>query len=202
MISHDNYQTLTEISTPLMYSTFFVDLLEDSPRSKESIKEEIHEILGDKVYQIEDAEENVAFLETGLMETLLVIEAIAWVAILMTVLGFVSALSSSYIERTREIAILRTLGLYEKEVNRVFYLEIFVQVVAAGLSGVLAGYSIAYLVFLVLNLFMQIPSRLAFPWGTFFRTFFVSFILLALTLKVLFRFFHKKKTIVESMRQI
>jgi ABC-type antimicrobial peptide transport system permease subunit len=152
------------------------------------------------VFQIHDSRAEALAFEEEMLFASIIMEAIGWVAIFMAVLSMVSSTSSIYLERTREVAIMRVLGLYNREVNRLFYLEILILLFAAGLSGSCSGYLIAWLLYSQINLFIQIPPITPLPIATLVRTFGISIFFLTIGLWLMFKRFHNKFTLVEVLK--
>ncbi len=91
----------------------------------------------------------------------------------LTVVGlglcFFSLLASTMAnvaEQTKDIAVLRAIGLSGPKVVRVFVYEAFALVMSASLLGILVGTSVAWTFNLQRTLFTQLPVPLFVPWGT------------------------------------
>ncbi|MDO5735041.1 MAG: ABC transporter permease [Propionibacteriaceae bacterium] len=92
-----------------------------------------------------------------------VINALLALAIVISVLGIVNTLGLSVMERTREIGLLRAVGMTRPQLRRVIRLESVVVAVLGSLLGV--GLGIGFGVVLVRLLRDSGITNLAIPWG-------------------------------------
>jgi ABC-type antimicrobial peptide transport system permease subunit len=107
--------------------------------------------------RIGDSEESFAIIKY-------VLTGILIGTVLIGLFGLISSSYSSVLERRREIAIIRTLGLYPSEVSRMFQLESLILLLASGGSGGIIGFLLAYLLTQNMVLFTESPSIFAIPW--------------------------------------
>ena len=68
-------------------------------------------------------------------------------------------------EQTKELAVLRALGLTIKRVTRIFILEAFTLVASASLLGIFIGAALAWALQLQRGIFTQFPLIAPFPWN-------------------------------------
>jgi putative ABC transport system permease protein len=89
--------------------------------------------------QIEDVEEFVASQEAQVDQLLAVITVFLLLAILIAVIGIVNTLALSVFERTRELGLLRAVGMLTKQVRRMIRVEAVIVAVFGALLGVVLG---------------------------------------------------------------
>jgi ABC-type antimicrobial peptide transport system permease subunit len=89
---------------------------------------------------------------------------------LAMIISFFSLTSSMYAnisEQTKEIGMLRALGVRKRWIQRVYTLEAFTLVTAATAMGLGMGTAVAYTVTAQRALFTQLPVPFQFPWVIF-----------------------------------
>ena len=96
-------------------------------------------------------------------QTFLITYALLAVAIVVAVLGIVNTLAALIIERTRELALLRVLGMTVAEVRRMLMLESAVLGVTSTLAGLAMGYVLSWILIFVVN-------KQSFGWTIEFHT--------------------------------
>ena len=95
---------------------------------------------------------------------LYLVYALLGLAIVIAVLGVVNTLALSVVERTREIGLLRAIGLARRQLRRMIRLESVVIAVFGAVLGLALGLVWGVCVQQVLAL--QGMKALAIPWGT------------------------------------
>jgi putative ABC transport system permease protein len=81
------------------------------------------------------------------------------VGLLGAVLLIMKTMSSHLLERSREIGTLKAVGWTRQEIQRQLTAEAFIQTLAGGMLGILAGYFISYLLSFI-SITMPIPWEL------------------------------------------
>jgi ABC-type antimicrobial peptide transport system permease subunit len=84
--------------------------------------------------------------------------------VIIGLFGLIASAYSSILERRREIAITRTLGLYPSDINRMFLLESLILLLSSGGAGGIIGILLSYLLSQNMILFTESPSVFALPW--------------------------------------
>jgi putative ABC transport system permease protein len=92
-----------------------------------------------------------------------IIYALLGLAVIIAILGIVNTLALSVIERTREIGLLRAVGLSRRQLRRMVRLESVIVAVLGAVLGVLMG--VAFGVALQRAIADQGIDVLAIPWG-------------------------------------
>jgi putative ABC transport system permease protein len=95
---------------------------------------------------------------------LYLVYALLGLAIVIAVLGVVNTLALSVVERTREIGLLRAIGLARRQLRRMIRLESVVIAVFGAVLGL--GLGLVWGVCMQQVLALQGMGTLAFPWGT------------------------------------
>lgn len=122
------------------------DIVDDSPMVTVSDPEALADAQKDQINQI-------LYLMYGLLG----------LAIVIAVLGIISTLWLSVIERTREVGLLRAVGLSRAQLRRMIRLESVVVAVFGALLGLLLG--VAFGAGLIYALRDQGLTEFAVPWG-------------------------------------
>jgi len=86
------------------------------------------------------------------------------IAMLISFFSLMSSMFTNVYEQTKEIAILRALGISKFSLYRIYIYEAFVLVMASSLLGVIIGTVVSYTMTLQQLLFTQLPIPFAFPW--------------------------------------
>lgn len=135
-----------------------------SGRSVSEIKDKVGDAVADlPLISVSDVESVTEQNTAAVDQMLAVIYALLGLAIVIAVLGIVNTLALSVIERTREIGLLRAIGLTRRQLRRMINLE---SVVVALLGAVLGiGLGLAFGVALQRPLADQGLDQLDIPWG-------------------------------------
>ncbi|MBY9014092.1 MAG: ABC transporter permease [Candidatus Lokiarchaeota archaeon] len=120
--------------------------------------------------------------------------------VIICLFGLLSSSYSSIIERKKEIAIIRTLGLKGKEIGRMFTIESLIIMLSSGTIGILVGWVTSLLLSVSMNLTSDLPNIPAFPLTDMIVIFTISIIFTLIGMKVLLNKSRKKK-IVDIYRE-
>ncbi len=202
MISHAEYLKYMALPSPAWVEKIFVKVQDDKgTATMDAIQRYIIDTYGDQyglyvANVISNIEEDSSTFDT----IALVFELILNFTIIICLFGLLSATYSTILERRREIAVVRTLGLRGGGVTTMFSLEALVTFLSSSFSGTIVGYVTAYLLSSVMNLFTESPTMMGFPFSTFIRTFMISIAFLLIGLWFLLRKVKKQK-IIEIYRE-
>ena len=86
------------------------------------------------------------------------------IAMAISFFSLSSSMYSNIMEQSKEIFILRSIGLSKSWIRRVYLYEGFILVFVSSFLGVFIGTIVAYTMFLQQALFTQIPQPFIFPW--------------------------------------
>ncbi|MFI1676050.1 ABC transporter permease [Streptomyces sp. NPDC020607] len=114
--------------------------------------------------QVRDQADYKELIRQQIAVMLYLVYALLGLAIVIAVLGVVNTLALSVVERTREIGLLRAIGLGRRQLRRMIRLESVVIAVFGALLGLALGMVWGVAVQQVLAL--QGMKELAFPWTT------------------------------------
>ena len=84
-------------------------------------------------------------------QTFLITYALLAVSLIVAVLGIVNTLSALILERKREIALLRVVGMSARQISTMVVLESFVIGAASSVIGLVSGYVLSYILIFVVN---------------------------------------------------
>lgn len=96
-------------------------------------------------------------------QTFLITYALLAVAIVVAVLGVINTLAALILERTRELALLRVLGMSIAQVRRMLLLESSVLGLTSTVAGLTMGYVLSWILIYVIN-------KQSFGWTIAFHT--------------------------------
>ena len=114
--------------------------------------------------QVRDQADYKRLVRNQISVLLYLVYALLGLAIVIAVLGVVNTLALSVVERTREIGLLRAIGLARRQLRRMIRLESVVIAVFGAVLGLTLGLVWGVCVQQVLAL--QGMKALAIPWGT------------------------------------
>jgi putative ABC transport system permease protein len=120
-------------------SQIVVQIAEDNDAIRESVADEIRSLFNDQVSVIEPASLlNIMGQILGVVE--LFLAGIAGISLLVAGIGIMNIMIVSLMERTREIGILKALGMKNRNVLLVFLSESVIIGALGGILGVVLGY--------------------------------------------------------------
>ncbi|MET7929615.1 FtsX-like permease family protein [Streptomyces sp. NPDC005349] len=114
--------------------------------------------------QVRDLADYKKLVHDQIAVLLYLVYALVGLAIVIAVLGVVNTLALSVVERTREIGLLRAIGLSRRQLRRMIRLESVVIAVFGAVLGLTLGVVWGLAIHEVLAL--QGMEALAIPWGT------------------------------------
>ncbi|MGH3369283.1 MAG: ABC transporter permease [Nocardioidaceae bacterium] len=153
--------TLVEGGLAPLDSMLFIT--KDSSADTAAIRASIDEITSDlPTVTLKDPQEFAEEQKEQINFFLNVIYALLGLAVIIAVLGIINTLALSVIERTREIGLLRAVGLSRRQLRRMVRLESVIVAVLGAALGVLLG--IAFGVALQRAIADQGIEVLAIPW--------------------------------------
>jgi putative ABC transport system permease protein len=127
------------------YSEVLVTLTENSDMM--SVRREI-ETLGMETTSIMDT---VAQIENFFRYLRIGLAVLGTIAFLIAVLGMINTLTVSLMERTREVGLLKSIGMRSSEVRRMFISESMLIAFFGGVSGVVLGAIFGFLISVIIS---------------------------------------------------
>jgi len=118
----------------------YVYVLREEGASPAAVYNAINEVVADlPTVTLKDQEQFKAEQREGVNQILYVIYALLGLAVVIAVLGIVNTLALSVIERTREVGLLRAVGLSRRQLQRMVRLESIAIAVLGAVLGVVMG---------------------------------------------------------------
>ncbi len=128
-------QTFEDLGYPAQDNTVIVDT-DGSP----GVEERLEQVVADEpIVTVKDQQEYAAEQRAPIDQFVLIIYALLGLALLIAVLGIVNTLALSVLERTREVGLLRAIGMSRRQLRRMITLESVVISMLGTLLGVLLG---------------------------------------------------------------
>ncbi|MGE9809285.1 MULTISPECIES: ABC transporter permease [unclassified Janibacter] len=142
----------------------FAFVVADPGASGADLKRDITQVLTDQpMLTLKDQGEYAAEQRAPIDQMLFIIYALLGLAIVIAVLGIVNTLALSVMERTREIGLLRAVGLSRRQLRRMIRLEAVVIALLGATLGVVLG--VGFGVALQRALVDDGITELAIPWA-------------------------------------
>jgi len=113
------------------------------------------------IYDFRDYQKSLSDNEAALTIIFISIEIIVFILCLFSL---ITSMSTNILEQTKEIAVLRAMGLTRSKIIRIYMTEAFVLVLSSALFGVFIGIAVSWVMAIQRVLFTQIPIRISFPW--------------------------------------
>lgn len=200
LVAPEVYERYLGLTAPYLLDKVFVRVRDDL-RTEEAIDrivDRIDEQLGTRwqFYTREGVEEEAILTEGNRF----LLNVINFLGIAFAMFGLLATSNSIVIERKKEFAVLRTLGLKGGGLFTMIFVESLVTMTASVIAGSLAGYGCAVLLLTQVNLFLQVPNSYAYPWRVIVTAWIMGAVLLFLGLRVLLRKVKREK-IMEVFRQ-
>lgn len=73
-------------------------------------------------------------------------------------------MSANIFEQTKEIGVLRSMGLTKMRINLLYFYEALIIVLASCTLGILVGFCVGYTIKLQMNLLLGMDGDMYFPW--------------------------------------
>jgi len=113
------------------------------------------------IWNYKDTESNLKSNQETLSFIFMLIEVLAMV---FSFFSLVTSMSTNILEQTKEIAVLRAIGMSRRKINFLFVCEAFVLVLSSAIFGVLIGTAVAWVLAAQQVLFTQLPFIFEFPF--------------------------------------
>ena len=131
---------------------------EDMPLAKEKIEELLRKIRnvkeGEEDFEVSTPEAQLATVNQILAGVQIFIVLIASVSIIVGGVGIVNTMTTSVLERVKEIGIMKSVGARNSDIFLMFFIEAGLLGLLGGIGGVIVGTSIGYLGTMGLNSFL------------------------------------------------
>jgi len=118
----------------------YVYVLRDPSAPSAQVYDAVNEVVADlPTVTLKDQEQFKAEQREGVNQALYLIYALLGLAVVIAVLGIVNTLALSVIERTREVGLLRAVGMSRRQLRRMVRLESIAIAVLGAVLGVVMG---------------------------------------------------------------
>jgi len=114
-----------------------------------------------QIWDATDAESSLKSNQDSLSFIFMSVQAITMI---LSLFSLVTSMSTNIMEQTKEIAVLRAIGMTKIKVNLLFVCEAFVLVISSALFGIFIGTLVAWTLALQQILFTQLPFIFSFPF--------------------------------------
>ncbi|KAL9645766.1 hypothetical protein ABK040_003498 [Willaertia magna] len=155
-------------ATRLPIDTFFfklTDTLENDSNQRQVMKSKLKAILNQ--YNgpfIRDVKDEIQPIEIAVSVMNFFFLFTTLVAMTICFFSLVSSMYTNVNEQSKEIGILRSIGVRKWTIIRIYIYEAFVLICAASISGVVIGFIISYTMASQNTLITQLPIDFLFPW--------------------------------------
>ncbi|MHA1898244.1 MAG: ABC transporter permease [Promethearchaeota archaeon] len=201
IISKDKYIEYMDIPNPAWVYKIFIAVRNDYSHNTTGVQQNINKELGDSWnFKLVNVAQSVESIQQEFVIVEFILQAILSFTIIICMFGLFAASYASVLERKREIAILRALGLRRKGVGRIFLVEALIIMLASGSMGTIVGFITAALLTEDLTLFTESPRLLAFPWSTTIGLFITTTIVLLIGMHMLLKRV-KRQNLIEIFRE-
>ncbi len=106
-----------------------------------------------KGYNTNSVADTVAQINSVFFFARTILALIGFVALAVASLGMFNTLTVSLLERTREVGLLKTMGMKSEEVKDLFLTESMIMAVMGGVIGIIAGLIAGQILSIILSLF-------------------------------------------------
>jgi len=114
-----------------------------------------------KIWDFRDSENG---LESNKNALSIIFYAVEIVVIILSLFSLTTSMTTNIFEQTKEIAVMKSLGVRKHFINLLYVAEAFVLVCSSALFGILIGTLVGYVFALQRILFTQLPLRFSFPY--------------------------------------
>lgn len=188
LISQENFIEYMDIPEPAFIDKIFIKLIEEKISQIDQIEEEIiNKYETNYAFYISNVERSIRNQEQTFRYLNVLFQLITMTTVVICLFGLLSASYSTILERKKEIAIVRTLGLKGNNVNRMFIIEAFIIMISSGAVGVLVGWLTAWLLTSNMTTFTDMPFHGSFPWDSLFLVYGLCSIVTLIGMQILLK---------------
>ncbi|MGQ4891139.1 MAG: ABC transporter permease [Candidatus Njordarchaeia archaeon] len=130
-----------------------------------SIISEINDKIGSNFdIQIINTFEIIDNATRGMKQLETILDFMLYFAIIIAILGHITAITTSLYERIWEIGMLRAMGVGVNQVSSIYITETIILAVLGHLTGLISAYTVSLELNISSNLISEIPTPLVIPW--------------------------------------
>lgn len=168
LVSLTTYKNIT--NNQMTISRFIIKTEENA--NVEEVSQDILSEFGEEYdIQVVTTEELVESVRENYEQTLTMFSTLLIFAVIISILGHVTSLLTSVTERTWEIGIIRSMGMSQKQVLRIFIFEALLLGITGFFVGFLSSFVVSFELIEATNLMSEIPTPLAIPYELFLELF-------------------------------
>lgn len=166
LISQEIYRKVMDLPEPTWIERIFIKVneMERIQRIRNQINGQFKDVYDFYIVNLEQRIENQSTMFT-MIDVLFT--AVLMSTLVICIFGLLASSYSTIIERKKDVAVLRTLGLKGKEINKLFILEAMIIMISSGIIGSLSGWVSGTLLSTSINLMLGIPYKFTFPLTNF-----------------------------------
>eukprot|EP01017_Pseudomicrothorax_dubius_P048506 TRINITY_DN8837_c0_g1_i1.p1 TRINITY_DN8837_c0_g1~~TRINITY_DN8837_c0_g1_i1.p1 ORF type:complete len:318 (-),score=31.34 TRINITY_DN8837_c0_g1_i1:60-1013(-) len=153
------------IREPVMHTALF-KYRKYSPEAAKRVTEKLSSsIISNRFdYQIWSYHSFEEGVEANSMVLRLVFLSITILVMFLCFFSLSSAMSANIFEQSKEIAVLRSIGLTNKRIEHLYIYEAFVLVMSSSFSGAIIGFAVSSTMTAQRSIFTSTPFSFYFPW--------------------------------------
>jgi len=161
----------------------FFKIKDDDPEKLEKAYESLVQLRSKKYsgFWIWDFNDVKNSLESSQSAITIIFVSVESIVMILSLFSLITSMSTNILEQSKEIAVLRAVGVTKKTLNRLYVAEGFVLVFSSSLFGAMIGATIGWTLSAQRVLFTQLPASFLFPWKDLFVILIVAAISAALS---------------------
>lgn len=201
LISQENYMKIMNIPKLAFVDRIFIKLQKNKVLVTSNIETQIQDNYEQYYdFNLINLEQRVKNQQSMYSVINSVFTLILSTTVLICLFGLLSSSYSAITERTKEIGIIRTLGLKGKEISKLFIIEALIIMLSSGTVGIISGWFTSWMLSGTLNLMTNSPVAIVFPWTNLIAVYTLSTLFTIVGMHLLLRKVRKMK-IVEIYRE-
>jgi ABC-type antimicrobial peptide transport system permease subunit len=168
LISLENFHALTQSAPSHAFQAFYFIKAGRDAKTQKAVARRIREQF-DVRYQfgVQCTAEHQDQARVLYWATQVLFALLLGVAVVIAIFSLIASMTSTVLERQREIGVLKALGLRRRELFRLFLTESIVLTVSSAIAGGAIGFVLAWLFVLQASALMERPGTFTMPYLTF-----------------------------------
>ena len=144
----------------------FFKIKDDDPQKLEKAYESLVSLRSKKYtkFWVWDFNDVKSSLESSQSAITIIFVSVETIVMVLSLFSLITSMSTNILEQSKEIAVLRAVGVTKKTLNRLYVAEGFVLVFSSSLFGAMIGATIGWTLSAQRVLFTQLPASFLFPW--------------------------------------
>ncbi|UYP47871.1 hypothetical protein NEF87_004156 [Candidatus Lokiarchaeum ossiferum] len=204
LVNLEDYSRLMNWGEPtdpeMVIDKILINLANNDYENIQDVQTYIENYFGDDYdFLLEESVTLINMMEENNNTSNLIMQAILFFSILVSLFGLIASMYSTLMERMYEIGIMRAMGLKPHEMRSMLMFEAVTVMLSSGSLGAVVGWLIAYLMQTNVAIISEMPVVTAVNIGTLLSTFLVS-----ITISIVGMFFITRKvekwSIIEVLR--